>query len=128
MDKVQSKFLNSNCRKVIPRKAPQKKGLRVPPVLQQEVLTQDRPSKGHRVITYTQGLGESIKKICRKCGIQTHFEGNRTIRELLVKPKDKNPVEKKSGATYVYKCGELACDEEYTGETPRTLGERTRRT
>ena len=58
----------------------------------------DRLSKGHTVILYTQGLGESIKKICSKYGIKTHFKGNRTINQLLVKPIDKDPMEKKSGA------------------------------
>ena len=32
------------------------------------------PSKGHIVIPYTQGLCESIKKICGRYGIQTHFK------------------------------------------------------
>ena len=62
--------------------------------------------------------------MCSKYVIQTHFKGNRTIRELLVKPKDKDPVERKCGAIYLYQCGELTCDEEYIGETFRTLGER----
>ena len=39
----------------------------------------DKYSKGHVVIPYPQGLGKSIKKICSRYGIQTHFEGNRTI-------------------------------------------------
>ena len=29
-----------------------------------------------------------------------------------------------SGAIYWYKCGNLGCDDEYIGETPRTFGER----
>ena len=33
-------------------------------------------------------------------------------------------MEKKSGAIYWFQCEELACDEEYTGETSRTFGER----
>ena len=71
------------------------------------------------VIPYTQGLGESIKKASSKYGIQTHFKGNRTIKQILVTPKDK-----KIDAIYYYQCGELTCDEEYIGETSRTLGER----
>ena len=49
-------------------------------------------NKGHIVIPYTQGLCESIKKICGRYGIQTHFKGGRTIRNLLVSPKDKDPM------------------------------------
>ena len=81
-------------------------------------------SKGHIVIPYTQGLCESIKKICGRYGIQTHFKGGRTIKNLLVSPKDKDPVVNQSGAIYWYQWGDLGCDDEYIGETSRTFGER----
>ena len=57
-------------------------------------------TKGHIVIAYTQGLCKSIKKICSKYGIQTHFKGNKTIKNILVSPKDKDPIENKNGAIY----------------------------
>ena len=41
-----------------------------------------------------------------------------------MKPKDQDPKEKKSGIIYSYQCNNIACDEEYIGETVRTLGER----
>ena len=50
--------------------------------------------------------------------------GNRTIKQLLVKAKDKDPMDQKSRAIYLYQWGELTCDEEYIGETSRTMGER----
>ena len=53
-----------------------------------------RPSTGHIVIPYIQGLGESIKCTCSKYGIRTHFKFNRTLKQILVKPKDKDPEEK----------------------------------
>ena len=81
-------------------------------------------SKGHIVIPYTQGLCESIKKICGRYGIQTHFKGGRTIKNLLVSPKDKDPMVNQSSAIYWYQCGDLGCDDEYIGETSRTFGER----
>ena len=62
--------------------------------------------KENIVIPYTRGVGKSIKNICRKYGIQTHFKGNRTIKNILVKPIDKDPLEIKGGATYWYQCGE----------------------
>ena len=64
-------------------------------------------SKGHIVIPYTQGLCESIRKICGRYGIQTHFKGGRTIKNLLVSPKDKDPMVNQSGAIYRYQCGDL---------------------
>ena len=86
--------------------------------------TNEVKHKGHIVIPYTQGLCESIKKICGRYGIQTHFKGGRTIKNLLVSPKDKDPMVNQSGAIYWYQCGDQACDDEYIGETSRTFGER----
>ena len=43
---------------------------------------------------------------------------------MLVKPKNKDPIDRKSGSIYCYQCGELTCDKEYIGETSRTFGER----
>ena len=43
------------------------------------------------------------------------FQGNMTFRQLLVKHKGQDLKEKKSGVIYRYKCGEIACDEEYIG-------------
>ena len=80
--------------------------------------------KGHIVIPYTQGLCESIKKICGRYGIQTHFKGSRTIKSLLVSTKDKDPMVNQSCAIYWYQCGELGCDEDYIGKTSRAFDER----
>ena len=86
--------------------------------------TNEVKTKGHIVIPHTQGLCESIKKICGRYGIQTYFKGSNTIRNLLVLPKDKDPMVSKSGAIYWFQCGDLSCNDEYIGETSRTFGER----
>ena len=86
--------------------------------------TKEAKAKGHIVIPYTQGLCESIKKICSRYGIQTYFKGSNTIRNLLVFPKDKDPMVNQSGAIYWFKCGDHSCDDKYIGETSRTFGER----
>ena len=57
------------------------------------------------VIPYVQGLGESIKNVCVKYGIQAHFKSNKTLRQVLVNPKDPDPQEKKNGVIYSYQCG-----------------------
>ena len=89
-----------------------------------QTLTDSVKNKGHIVIPYTQGLCESIKKICGRYGIHTHFKGGRTIKNLLVSLKDKDPMVNQSGAIYSYQCDDLGCDDEYIGETSRTFGER----
>ena len=53
--------------------------------------TREVKSKGHIVIPYTQGLCESIKEICGRYGIQTHFKGGSTIKNLLVSSRTKTP-------------------------------------
>ena len=73
--------------------------------------TNEVKSKGHIVIPYTQSLCESIKKICGRYGIQTHFKGGTTIKNLLVFPKDKDPMVNQSDAIYWYQCGDLGCDD-----------------
>ena len=41
-----------------------------------------------------------------------------------MKPKDQNPRDSKSGVIYSFQCSNIDCNEEYIGETSRTLGER----
>ena len=54
-------------------------------------VTNEVKIKGHIVIPYTQGLCKSIKKICGRYGIQTHFNGNSTIKNLLVFHQGQRP-------------------------------------
>ena len=68
--------------------------------------------KGQVVIPNTQGTAKGFKNICGKYGIQVHFKGNTTIKQLLMKPKDQDPKEKKSGIIYSYQCTNIACNEE----------------
>ena len=57
-----------------------------------QAVTSEVKTKGHIVIPNTQGLCESIKKICGRYGIQTHFKGGSTIKNLLVSSKDKDSM------------------------------------
>ena len=63
---------------------------------------------------------------CQRCGIQVHFKGGATIKNLLVSPKDKDSIAKKSSVIYWFKCNKIDCEEEYIGESSRTFGERYR--
>ena len=81
-------------------------------------------SRAHLTVSYSEGLSESVKNICKKYGIQVHFKGGKSIKDELVAPKDKDHITKKSGIIYRYKCDRLECDDEYIGETARTFGER----
>ena len=52
--------------------------------------------KSYRVVPYYSGLSESIKKIGSKYGVQVYFRGGTTIKNLLMFPKDKDPIQKQS--------------------------------
>ena len=77
------------------------------------------------VVPYVKGMSESGKNICRKHGIDMHFKGGSTIKDLLVHYKDKDTTLQKRGVIYRYKCGRVDC-EEYIGESGRTFVERFR--
>ena len=51
--------------------------------------TKECKSKGHIVIPYTQGLCESIKRICGRYGIQTHFKGALPSKTYWSPPRTK---------------------------------------
>ena len=87
---------------------------------------QTTSKKPYIVVPYMKGLSETCKNICRRHGIDLHFKGNNTIRQLLVHPKDKEDILKKSGVIYRYKCDRVDCGEEYIGESGRTFAERFR--
>ena len=80
--------------------------------------------RNYIVVPYTKGLSESIKTLCKKYGIQVYFKGGKSIKHLLVAPKDKHHITTKSGIIYRFKCDRMGCDEEYIGESSRTFGER----
>ena len=85
---------------------------------------QQNTPKPYITVPYYRGLSESVKKKCSNYGVQVYFRGGTTIKNLLMAPKDKDPMMKKSGVIYSYKCGRVDCDEEYIGESSRTFGER----
>ena len=80
--------------------------------------------KPYMVVPYYKGMSESLKKVCNKHGVWVYFKGGNTIKNLLVAPEDQDPIKKKSGVIYRYKCDRMECDEEYIGNSSRTFGER----
>ena len=76
------------------------------------------------VVPYTKGLCESYKSIRNKYGVQAYFRGGNTLKNLLMFPKDKDEMKKKSNIIYWYRCGRTECDDEYIGESARTFEER----
>ena len=54
-----------------------------------------RVSKPYNVVPCHQGLSESFKRTCKKYWIEVHLKGGHTIKDLLMAPKDKDPILKK---------------------------------
>ena len=65
------------------------------------------------VVSYSQGISESFKTICRKYGVKVHFKGGTTLKNLLVLPKDKETITKKSSVIYWFRCDKIDCEDEY---------------
>ena len=64
---------------------------------------QNNTSKPHITVPYYRGLSESVNKRCSNYGIQVYSRGGTTIKNLLMAPKDLDPMMKKSGVIYSYK-------------------------
>ena len=56
--------------------------------------------------------------------IQVYLEGGKTIKKLLVAPKDKDSIIQKNAAIYRFTYDRLECDEEYDGESSKTFPKR----
>ena len=65
-----------------------------------------------------------MKNVCNKYGVQVHYKGGNTIKSLLMTPKDKDHITKKSGIIYRFKCSRVECDDDYIRESSRTFGKR----
>ena len=78
----------------------------------------------YMIVPYHQGLSERIKRSCNKFGVQVFFKGSQANRNLLMAPKDKDPITNKSGVIYRFKCSQHGCKEEYIGESARNFAER----
>ena len=72
-------------------------------------------------IPYVYGLGEDLRKICRKFNIRIVFRTSSTLRRELCRFKDRDSVMLRSGVVYEIPC---SCGQRYIGETRRTLGSR----
>ena len=58
------------------------------------------------------------------CGNPLNLGAVQLLVRMLVRPKDEDPKEKKSGVIHIYQCKAIDCGEEYISEPSRTLWER----
>ena len=79
-----------------------------------------RPSRRYPVvIPYIRGLSEELRRTFKKYDVRMYFKPTNTLRQLLVRPKDKLPKERVVGPVYHIQCED--CPASYVGETERSL-------
>ena len=126
IDKIQNKYNNSNWEDNGNNNTNQGKDSTLGPnrVTCTKVSNNSNKSNaGQIVVPCIQGLEENLKKICSRYGVQTHFKGSTTIKQMLVRAKNKDLKECQSNVIYSYQCKELECDEEYIRVASRTSTE-----
>ena len=85
--------------------------------MRQQPPEEEPPKTLH--IPYVRGLSEKIEKTCATLGVIAIFKPQSTLKQLLVKVKQKMPEEKKKEVVYQVPCKD--CCKVYIGETKRTL-------
>ena len=85
-------------------------------------------TKGQVVLPYVKGTSEALpwlRRIFNNHGIRACFKPTKTLRQLLVSPKDKTEKKDVVGPVYLIPCqGQTTrgqCPESYIGETERLL-------
>ena len=85
-----------------------------------QINTSSTPKKKYPVILpYVKGFSEELRRIFKGYNIQAYFKPTNTLRQLLVRPKDKLDKHQVTGPVYHIPCG--GCSASYVGETERSL-------
>ena len=85
------------------------------------IITEENMPHGNSIFQRNWG---KFQKHLQKYGKQVYFKGGKTIKNLLVSPKDKDNIKKKSNVIYWFRCDKIDNEEEYIGESSRTFEER----
>ena len=81
----------------------------------------ERP-KTTLTLPYIRGLSEAIRRVLTPLGVKVVFRPLRTLRQILVHPKDPVPIKERNGVVYSIPCVE--CSSVYIGQTGRSLKQR----
>ena len=84
--------------------------------------TSDQSDGRMVVIPYVGGLSEATERIFRKYGISTAVTSYKTLRNLLVHPKDKRTIGQTGECVYKIPCHK--CSSTYIGVTGRSYAKR----
>ena len=87
--------------------------------------TEDNRENRTLCVPYVRGLSEKIANVCRSIkgvNMRAVFKPCRTIRQMLVRVKNRIPEDRRKGVIYEIPCQD--CEKVYIGETGRTLKKR----
>ena len=87
-------------------------------------ITPSTKKRCHIVFHISKAPVKVSRPSVKKYGVQVHFKGGTTLKNLLVSPKDKDTITKKSSVIYWFKYDRIDCEDEYRGESSRTFEER----
>jgi hypothetical protein len=97
--------------------------LKIPKPKKSKEKNKDTTTKSRSFpLLYVKGVSEDLSKIFRRHGIGTYHKPYNSIRNQLVKPKDKTPDIRKCGVIYELSCEQ--CHKVYIGEKSRSFGTR----
>jgi hypothetical protein len=71
------------------------------------------------VIPYVKGVSEQMRRVLKGYGLKVYFKPTNTLRQILVRPKDKVLKERVTCPVYQIKCED--CEDSYIGETGRSF-------
>jgi len=76
------------------------------------------------VLPYVEKVSETVARVFRKHNVSVAMRPVKTLKRILVHPKDKQSKEETTECIYRIPCGN--CDKTYVGETGRMFGTRLR--
>ena len=79
-------------------------------------------SRGQVSVPYVAGISEGLARVFKRHKVQTTMKPCQSLRQALVHPKDKRPLEDTTDAVYRIPCKQ--CPKAYVGESGRRLGTR----
>ena len=85
-------------------------------------VQEEEETKNQVVIPYVKGVSERAGRIFRKYGVRTAMKPVKTLRQVLVHPKDKRERDTINECVYEIPCA--GCEKKYIGETGRAFGTR----
>lgn len=80
--------------------------------------------KGFATLPYVKGVTERIQRILVDKNVRVCAKPVRTLKQMLSRPKDPIPIDKKTGVVYEIPCKD--CSTRYIGETGRALSTRVK--